>query len=185
MCLAFPRFANIQAMSTELLVLRIVHVLGGIFWLGTGLFTTFFLVPALGRLGPQAAGPVMGALQQRRLFTVLPVVALLTIISGARLLHIVSAGFAPAYFSSRTGQTLTWSGIAAVFAFLLSVIVARPAALRSARLSASLPTMPEAERAARSIEVERLRRRISLASTVGIVLLVGAAIGMAVARYLG
>lgn len=172
-------------MSSELLVLRIVHILGGIFWLGTGLFTTLFLVPALSRLGPQAAGPVMGALQQRRLFMVLPAVALLTIISGARLLHIVSAGFAPAYFTSRTGQTLMWSGIAAVIAFLLSVLVARPAALRSAHLSASLSTMSEPERAARSAEVRHLQRRISLASIVGTVLLVGAAIGMAVARYLG
>ncbi|HEU4747343.1 MAG TPA: hypothetical protein VFS56_02500 [Gemmatimonadaceae bacterium] len=170
-------------MSAELLVLRIVHVLGGIFWLGSGLFTTFFLVPALGRVGPAAAGPVMGALQQRRLFTVLPVVALLTIISGARLLHIVSAGFAPAYFDSRTGQTLLWSGVAAVIAFLLGLVVARPAAVRLGQLSASLPTMPEAERAARSSEVERLRRRSGLAGTVAMVLLVAAAVGMAVARY--
>src|SRR5687767_8638374 len=108
-------------MSAELLVLRIVHVLGGIFWLGSGLFTTFFLIPALGRLGPAAAGPVLGALQQRRLFTILPVVAVLTIISGARLLQIVSGSFAPAYFASRTGQTLLWSGVAAVGAFLLSI----------------------------------------------------------------
>ena len=172
-------------MSTELLVLRIVHILGGIFWLGSGLFTTFFLVPALGRLGPAAAGPVMGALQQRRLFTILPVVALLTIISGARLLQIVSGGFAPAYFASRPGQTLLWSGVAAVGAFLLSILVARPAAVRSGELSASLATMPDAERAARLTEVEHLRRRSGLASTVAMVLLIGAAIGMAVARYLG
>ena len=168
---------------TELLVLRIVHVLGGIFWLGSGLFTSFFLIPALGSLGPKAAGPVMGALQQRRLFTVLPVVAILTIVSGVRLLHIASAGFAPAYFDSRTGQTLLWSGVAAVIAFLLSLVVSRPAAIRLGQLSASLATIPEAERAGRSSEIERLRRRSSIASTVAMVLLVAAAVGMAVARY--
>ena len=172
-------------MSTEILILRIVHVLGGTFWLGTGLFTTFFLVPALGRLGPTAAGPVMSALQQRRLFTVLPVVALLTIISGTRLLQIMSDGFAPAYFASRTGQTLLWSGVAAVGAFLSSVLVSRPAAVRSGQLGASLATAPDAERAARAAEVEQLRRRGGIASTVAMVLLIGSAIGMAVARYLG
>lgn len=172
-------------MSAELLVLRIVHILGGIFWLGSGLFTTFFLIPALGGLGPKTAGPVMGALQQRRLFTILPLVALLTILSGIRLLHIASAGFASAYFDSRTGQTLLWSGVAAVIAFLLSIIVARPAAVRLGQLSASLPTMPEPERAARSTEIERLRRRSGLASIVAMVFLVSAAVGMAVARYVG
>ena len=178
-------FSSSHAMSPEILVLRIVHILGGIFWLGSGLFTTFFLVPALGRLGPMAAGPVMGALQQRRLFTVLPGVALLTMLSGARLLQIVSGGFTPAYFDSRTGGALLWSGVAAVSAFLLSMIIARPAAVRAGQLGASLATMPESERAARSVEVERLRRRSGVASIIAMTLLIGAAIGMAVARYLG
>ena len=171
-------------MSSELLVLRIVHVLGGIFWLGSGLFTSFFLIPALGRLGPAGAGPVMGALQQRRLFTILPIVAVLTILSGIRLLQIASAGFSAAYFDSHTGQTFLWSGVAAVIAFVLSLLVSRPAAVRLGQLSASLATMPEAERAARSTEVERLRRRSGVSSTVAMILLVGSAIGMAVARYL-
>ena len=172
-------------MHTELLVLRIVHVLGGMFWVGSGLFTTFFLIPALGRVGPAAAGPVMGALQQRRIFTILPVVALLTIISGARLLQLMSGGFAAAYFASRMGQTYLWSGVAAVGAFLLSILVSRPAAVRAGQLAASLASSPDAERAARATEAERLRRRSGLASIVAMVLLIGAAIGMAVARYLG
>jgi uncharacterized membrane protein len=172
-------------MSSELVVLRIVHVLGGIFWVGSGLFTTVFLAPALGQLGPAGAGPVMGALQQRRLFTILPVVAVLTILSGVRLLQIASGGFSPVYFDSRTGQTFLWSGVAAVIAFLLSLLVARPAMVRMGQLSASMATMPEAERGARSAEIGRLRRRSGLASIAATVLLIGAAVGMAVARYLG
>lgn len=172
-------------MSTELIVLRLVHILGGIFWLGSGLFTTFFLLPALGRVGPGTAGPVMGALQQRRLFTVLPVVAMLTILSGLRLFQIVSAGFAPMYMSSRTGQTFLWSGIAAVAAFLLSLVVARPAMVRAGQLGAAAASLPEDQRAGRLAEVDRLRRRSTLASIVAMVLLIGAAAGMAVARYLG
>jgi uncharacterized membrane protein len=172
-------------MAIELIVLRIVHIVGGIFWVGSGLFTSFFLVPALGRLGPAGAGPVMGALQQRRLFTILPVVAVLTILSGFRLLQIVSAGFSSAYFDSRTGQTFLWSGVAAVIAFLLSLLVARPAMVRMGQISASMATMPEAERGARSAEIGRLRRRSSVASIAATALLLGAAIGMAVARYLG
>ena len=172
-------------MSAEILVLRLVHILGGIFWLGSGLFTTFFLIPALGRVGPAAAGPVMGALQARRLFVVLPVVALLTMLSGFRLLHIASGGFAAGYFSSRPGQTLLWSGIAAVLAFLLSLLVARPAAVRAGALGASLATLPEPERGARAAEMARLQRRSGGASVAAMVLLIGAAAGMAVARYLG
>ena len=34
-------------MQGELLVLRLVHVLGGIFWVGSALFMAIFLFPAL------------------------------------------------------------------------------------------------------------------------------------------
>jgi uncharacterized membrane protein len=171
-------------MTAEIIVLRLVHILGGIFWLGSGLFTSLFLVPALGRLGPAGAGPVMGALQQRRLFAVLPLVAVATILSGARLLHIASSGFASTYFATSTGRTLLWSGIAAITGFLLSLVVARPAMLRAGQLGASMSTLSDAERGARAAEIDRLRRRGGLASGVATVLLVVAAAGMAVARYL-
>jgi len=171
-------------MTAELIVLRLVHILGGIFWLGSGLFTSLFLVPALARLGPAGAGPVMGALQQRRLFTVLPLVAVATSLSGLRLLHIASNGFTPAYFGTSTGRTFLWSGIAAIVAFLFSLIVVRPAMLRANTLGASMATLADAERGTRAAEVERLRRRGASGNVVAILLLVFAGAGMAVARYL-
>src|SRR5688572_4160460 len=123
-------------MTAEILILRLVHILGGSFWVGSGLFTTFFLVPALASSGP-AAGQVMAALQRRHLFTALPVSALLTILSGLRLMWIGSAGFAPAYFASASGGTLAASRAAAIVAFLLALLVARPAAVRPAQLGAA------------------------------------------------
>ena len=172
-------------MSAEILLLRLVHVLGGIFWLGSGLFTAFFLIPALGRIGPAAAGPLMAALQARRLFTILPVVAVLTMLSGIRLLHIASGGFAAGYFSSRTGQALLWSGIAAVASFLLGLVIIRPTMARASELGANLAALPEHERGARAAEVERLRSRGGRASALAMALLIAAAAGMAIARYLG
>ena len=45
-------------MKAELLTLRVIHILGGIFWVGSMLYATFFLAPAL-RSSPQVAGQVM------------------------------------------------------------------------------------------------------------------------------
>lgn len=170
-------------MNAELIVLRFVHIVGGVFWVGTGLFTSLFLVPPLARSGP-AAGQVMGALQQLRLFTVLPVVALLTIVSGIRLMWIVSGGFSEVYMNSRMGQTLMWSATAAVLAFVMSVVVSRPTAVRSATLVQSLATVNDAERPRIEAELATLRKRGAVASVAGVVLAIVAAGGMAVARYL-
>jgi hypothetical protein len=78
-----------------------------------------------------------------------------------------------------------WSGIAAIVAFLLSLVVARPAALRAGQLGETMASLPVDQRAASATEMEQLRRRNMLASVAAMALLIGAAAGMAVARYLG
>ena len=49
-------------MNTELVVLRWLHILPGVFWVGSLWFMVLLLDPTLRRLGPQFQGPVMGAL---------------------------------------------------------------------------------------------------------------------------
>lgn len=171
-------------MYAELLVLRLVHILSAILWLGSGLFTTFFLIPALAG-SPAVAGQVMAGLQRRRFFAILPTVALLTILTGLRLLWIDSAGFAGSYFDTATGKTFANAGLLAIIAFLLSVFVSRPSALRAGAIAASLPATPAGpERERLQAELERLRRRATVAAMLGVGLGILAASGMAVARYL-
>jgi uncharacterized membrane protein len=172
-------------MAAELIVLRLVHVLGGIFWVGSGLFTTFFLVPALAGSGP-TMGAVMSALQRRRLFLVLPTVAVVTILSGTRLLWITSDGFGAAYFATRAGLAFAVSGALATAAFLLAMVIVRPAAVRMGAMGATMAqTTDDAERARLGARLEEMRRRNALLSTLTTILLLLGAAGMAVARYLG
>ena len=170
-------------MTGELLLLRLIHILGGIFWLGSALFTSLFLVPALATSGANA-GQIFAALQRRRLFTALPIVAVLTIASGLRLMWIASVGFTPSYFASASGRAFASSGTAAIVAFLLSLLVARPASVRATRLGGALASAPEEKRAGLAMEVAKLRRRGGVTSMVVVTLLVLGAAGMAVARYL-
>ena len=170
-------------MLHEFIVLRLVHILGGIFWVGSGIFTSFFLIPALAASG-SGAGQIMAGLQRRKLFTVLPIVAVLTILSGLRLMWLTSGGFAPAYFASSNGRTYAASGVAAIIAFLLSLLVARPAAIRTASLGASRASAPDdAARARIDGQLAALRRRGEVASAIAVTLLILGAAGMAIARY--
>ena len=171
-------------MKAELLVLRLIHVLGGIFWVGSLMFTSFFLIPAIAS-SPALAGQVMAGLQKRRLFILLPTIALLTIASGIRLLAIVSAGFSSAYFLTPTGRTIAASAIAATIAFLLSLLVSRPSLVRLGRLGASLATTTDqGARERLTTEIQRLSRRAAIANAIVVVLLLFAAAGMATARYM-
>jgi uncharacterized membrane protein len=170
-------------MKAEFLALRLIHILGGIFWVGSMIFTTFFLAPVI-RSSPAMAGQVMAGLQKRRLFVALPVVALLTIASGLRLLSIASIGFSRAYFSTPIGRTFATSAIAATIAFLLSLVVSRPGFVRIGKLGASLAAAPDdGARQQIAAEIGRLTRRVAIANGFVVVLLLSAAAGMAIARY--
>lgn len=170
-------------MAFELLVLRLIHVVGGMFWVGAGLFSGIFLMPALTEAGP-AAGAVMGSMKRRRLFVVMPAVAILTILSGLRLMWITSGGFAPGYFATASGATFAAAGGAAILAFLLGLLVSMPAGRRMGELGAAIGKAADPEEAARlSGELARVQRRVRLVGSAVMVLLLAAAAGMAVGRY--
>jgi uncharacterized membrane protein len=170
-------------MHAELLVLRLVHILFAILWVGSGLFTTFFLVPALAA-SPAAMGQVVAGLTRRRLFLVLQIAAALTILSGLRLLAIDSAGFSASYFATGTGRTFAIGGVFAIIAAVLSFGVSRPAMLRAGSIAASIAASSDAAETARlTAEADRLRRRAAITATLAVSFGMLAAAAMAIARY--
>lgn len=168
---------------TEIIGLRIVHVLGGLFWVGSALFNSFYLFPAMAEAGP-AAGAIMGSMRRRHLFIVLPLVALITVLAGIRLMWITSAGFSAEYFATGRGATFGWSGIAAILAFLIGVFIGRPTGLRLGATQQALAGATDQEDRVRlSAELQRLQRRSRVVAQVANILLILAAAGMAAARY--
>lgn len=169
---------------TTLIVLRLLHIVTGILWGGTVIFMTFYLMPALKAAGPGAAGPVMAGLMQRRFMTVLPLVALVTVLSGLALVWVASNGQVGAYVQTSSGQLFTSAGGLAILAFVIGTTVSRPAALGAARLMAGLATIADpAERDRAASRAAALQRRSLVASQVIAVLILLAMMGMAVARY--
>jgi uncharacterized membrane protein len=167
----------------EIIVLRVVHVLGGLFWVGSALFNSIYLFPAMASAGA-AAGAIMGSMRQRHLFIVLPGIALLTILSGVRLMWITSADFSAAYFESGRGATFAWGGTFAIVAFLLGVLIGRPTGMRMGKVQQALANAPDDEtRGELAGQLARLNRRGMVVGWTANVLLILAASFMAAARY--
>jgi hypothetical protein len=165
-------------------LLRLVHILFGVYWAGTIFFFATYLEPTLRALGPDG-GKVMIEMFRRRYLTVLPVAATLTVLSGVWLLSITSGGFDPVFMGSRMGVTLSVGGLAAIGALLIGVFVMRPAAMRIWGIARAMPTLTDdATRAARMAEMTALRARTQASARIIFVLLLVAVVTMAIARYL-
>ena len=170
---------------SEIIVLRLVHVLGGIFWVGAGLFNLIYLGPAMAAAGPAAVGPVMESFRKRRMFVVMPTAALLTILSGLRLMMIQSGGAWGAYFRTGLGATFATGGAAALLAFLLGVAVGIPTQRRMGALGPQIAAAPDdATRASLHAQMARLQGRMKAIGPIATLLLVLAAVCMAIARYM-
>ena len=170
-------------MYAEILILRLIHILSGIMWVGSGMYTSFFLVPALSS-SPAVMGQVVAGLQRRRVFLVLQIVAALAILSGLRLLWIDSAGFAESYMATGPGRTFSIGAAAAIIAAVLSFGVSRPAVVRAGAVAASLAASADAgERERLTVQLDRLRRRGAVAGTLSVGFGLLAASAMAIARY--
>lgn len=172
-------------MTAEVIVLRIIHILGGVFWVGGMMFMSFFLMPVLAGMGP-AAAPVMSGFNQRKFPVIMPIVALLVILSGLRLLMIASANFGASYFQSPVGRTFSTAGGLAIVAFIFGVTLVRPAMMKTVALGQQLGTaQDDATRSRIVAELAATRKRGATGNTIVLTLLLLAALGMAVARYMG
>src|SRR4026208_1218295 len=127
-----------------LILLRLIHIAGGVFWAGTMLFAAVFLEPSVREAGPDGAKVMLG-LMRRKYMVVMPIVAALTILAGVGLLEQVSGGFHPDWMSSPTGLTLSPGAAIAIPAFLIGIFFVRPAAMRLAVLMPQMMQSPEGQ----------------------------------------
>jgi len=165
-----------------MLVLRFLHIISGVFWVGGSLFAARFLMPALKAAGP-AAGPVLAELGKRRIPASMMGAALVNVASGIWMMTILSGGSPGVWMRSPMGRTIGFGAGAAILAVILGIVVGMPANARMARISAAAKQRGGPPTAQETAELEQVQARSALTAMIGSVLLFLATAAMAVARY--
>jgi hypothetical protein len=170
-------------MSALILLLRLLHIVGGAFWVGAVILTVFFIEPTAGELGP-AGDRFMAHLVRRRAALVMAIAAITALGAGAALYWIDSGGLRLEWISTHTGIGFTVGGIAALIAFAIAGIFLKPGVDRFAAMpiddTSSASAAPEPDHG----ELERFERRFRRWSLIQVSLLLLAIAAMATARYL-
>ena len=171
-------------MDTYMVVLRVVHILAGVFWVGAALTTVFFIQPTAREVGP-AAGPFMMHLAGRKhLVDFVLSAAGLTVLAGLLMYWRVSGGLDPDWIGSAPGISLTVGALCAIAALAIGGSIVRPSIMATLAIGQAVAASggpPTPEQAA---ELQALQRRGTTAGKVVVPLLIVAVIGMAAARYL-
>ena len=165
-----------------ILILRILHIGGGVIWVGSAILYLFLLIPAAksaesaGRKFLQTLGPRFGKM--------MGIVTTLTVVSGALLYARFFAGGIAFLWQSGVGMAFTVGAVAAVVSYVMGAAVfgklqGRIETLGAALESSGAPPKPEQVR-----EMNRLQSSLMTAYRFDFLLLTVAMIAMAVARYL-
>ena len=171
-------------MDVILILSRIIHVGGAMIWFGGAIVSSFFLQPTVAALGMQAQPFIEHLMVRRRMGVMFPIVAALTILSGAVLYWRDSNGLQVAWITSPTGLAFTIGGLAAIGAFVLGGILIGPGVGEQAAVARELAESKAEPTAEQNARLARAAGKLKLAGRIDLPLLLLAGLTMAVARYL-
>ena len=164
------------------ILLRLLHILGGIFWAGTMILLAAFLLPTARANGREGGQFLQYLMRQQRLQLYLAVAMLATVLSGIIMYARMAAATHGAWAGSRPGIAYGFGAIAAILAAAIGGSIGSSAGRKllavGQAIAAGGPT-PEQQ-----AELARLQDRMALGARLAASLLIVAAGAMAIGRYL-
>ncbi|MGD8322597.1 MAG: hypothetical protein PVJ02_19250 [Gemmatimonadota bacterium] len=164
------------------LVIRVIHVLFGVFWAGATFFVALYLEPSVRETG-QAGGAVMGALTRRGYPKALSIIALLTVLTGLWLLWSVSGHFSGGYMGTPSGILLSSGMLAGLLALGVGVHMVKPVVNKLGAVAGRVAASGAPPSAEDQAEIQRLQGSLRLRVRIAAVLLLVALVTMALGPH--
>lgn len=167
-----------------MIVLRVVHILLGVFWAGGAFFAAMFLVPSVRAVGP-AGGPVMRQLMEVRKFPIYAMIfGLLTVISGLWMYFHDNSVSNGSFAKSAAGMTYGVGAIAAILTLVVGATIMAPTSGKMSKLMGQIAAQGGPPTSEQQGLIQQLQGRLGLGTRLASILLLITVITMAIGRYL-
>jgi len=166
-----------------IIILRLLHVIGGALWVGSGVLAFLLLMPAI--KSAESAGRAVMIRFGPRFSTYMGIVATVTVLSGGLLYsRLFIATGASWIWSTGPGIAFTFGAIAGIISYVIGAGVIGPTEQKMKALGAEMATAggrPSMEQIAKMNNFESFMMKVH---RFDFVILMSALGAMAVARYL-
>ncbi|MEQ1693153.1 MAG: hypothetical protein ABMA00_17820 [Gemmatimonas sp.] len=163
-------------------LLRTLHIVAGVVWVGGVFFLAMFLLPSSRAIGP-AAGPMMNQLMQvRQVPKFLIIAGFFTIAAGFWLYGLASGGN-PEWMASGPAKVYGVGAVFAVIAWIIGMTMSAPLAKKLSAMAARLAASGAPPTAQEHSEMAAMQGRLGTFAISATTLLILATVCMAVARY--
>jgi hypothetical protein len=170
-------------MNAIVILLRLVHIVAGVFWVGALITMTGFIQPAAKAIGPDGGKFMQQLVGPSRLSFFMSLAAPLTTLAGLAL-YWLDSGFRIEWILTPTGLGFTIGGLTGIAALLSGFAVMKPTSDRVAALGKEMQTAGGPPSPTQVTEMQALQEKMRLGGRWVAALLVIAVIAMAIARYL-
>jgi len=170
------------AQQIIIVLLRLIHIVAGVFWVGATLSLVRFIIPSIAATGA-AGGAVMREIVRRRMSAALAASGGVTALAGLGLYGFDQAGSGGGWARTPFGITISIGALLGIAALIIGSVRARPAALKLAALEEKVAAAGGPPPADLVAEMGRLRDQLTSGTIHAAVLMVLATAAMAIARY--
>jgi len=170
-------------MSALILILRIIHLFAGVFWVGFGIFNIQFLQPAVRATGADGQKVMQYLSQKTRFQITVYSAATLTVLSGLAL-YWIQTGFRAGALSSGYGLIIGLGGIAGIVAWLLAVFVIGGIFRRMAAVGQAIQAQGGPPTADQTAQMQALTTRLGKTGRIAVTFALISVLGMAIGRYI-
>ncbi len=167
-------------MNYLVIILRLIHILSGVFWVGSAIFSGFIIFPAVGATG-EAGKQFMGYLVTKaKISQRIGIAAALTVLAGGALYWIDSDGLKSSWTTAGPGLGFGIGGLLALLGFVLALLssIDRATLIKLAGQLGNGKPAPE-----QMNQILTLQKRSNTLGLIGNIALILALACMATARY--
>jgi uncharacterized membrane protein len=169
-------------MSELMIVLRIIHIFAGIFWVGVSIFNVQFLQPTVQSTGKEGQTVMQYLTSQTRFTVTMYTVATLSLLSGL-IMYWILFKFRLSALSSGYGLMLTIGGIAGTIAWVLAIFFVRNVISRMQAIGKAVQQQGSPPTAEQGAELQAASVQLVKLGQWGVAFMIIAVLGMSVAQY--
>jgi putative copper export protein len=164
------------------LILRVVHIFCGTFWVGAALMLAGFIEPAVAALGPEGGKFLQRMVGPGRFALFMMMAAVLTAASGLTMLW--QGGGIASWLDSGYGKSIVVGSAVGLVGFVWGLAVNATAAARLSRIGREIQAASGPPLADKLAEIPRLQKRLHVGGIISAILLGFSVLAMAAARYM-
>jgi uncharacterized membrane protein len=170
-------------MNLTMIVLRLIHVVGAVFWAGALFMNVGFLLPAVRATGPAGGAFMRQLMGVQKLSQRVAAAAILSVLSGLALYMMDIKLSGGAFARSRQGMVFGIGGLAGILALIPGIGIVARTGTKLLELGETIAKQGGPPSAEQSAEMARLQQRMAKGGHAAAGLVGIALVAMAIARY--